>query len=199
METKAKEAHVWQRDALDWYVEPERATEQLCRVESFVGSILDPCCGGGNIPRALRRAGHDAHGTDLVRRAAGDDPWFRGEADFLSPDYPYRFTNCVMNPPFFKAKGLEAFIRKAVAHFPGKICVFGDVKFLASATRAKGLFQELQPQRVWIITPRPSCPPGHVLAEGGKATGGTSDWCWMVWSHLEPEGETRIGWLRDER
>lgn len=197
MKTKAKEAHVWERDNLDWYVEPERATDQLCAVETFLGSVVDPCCGGGNIPRALRRNGVEAWGTDIVKRVDGPHVWFCGAADFLSPDYNYRFCNAVMNPPFFRAKGLEAFIRKAVDYFPGKVCVFADVKFLAGATRANGLFREHPPQRVWIITPRPSCPPGHVLAEGGKASGGTADWCWMVWSQQEPKGETRLGWIRE--
>lgn len=196
MDQQVKKAHVWKRDDLDWYVEPERVTEQLCTVERFVGKILDPCCGRGNIPKALSRAGYVAYGTDLLRRDPGNDWWFLGADDFLSQNYAQRCPNCVMNPPFFKAKGLEAFIRKALHYFTGKICVFADVKFLAGATRANGLFSEFPPQRVWIITPRPSCPPGHILAGGGRASGGTADWCWMVWSHLEPMGETRLGWLR---
>lgn len=199
MELQVKKAHVWKRDELDWYVEPERVTEQLCTVENFYGYIQDPCCGQGNIVRALRKCGHLAVGSDIVKRVSDDEKWFQRESDFLADNphlvYP---PNCVMNPPFFRAKGLEAFIRKAISVFPGKICVFGDVKFLAGATRANGLFREFPPQRVWIITPRPSCPPGHVLQEGGKASGGTADWCWMVWSHLEPAGETRLGWLRGD-
>lgn len=55
-----RRAHVWARDDLDWYVEPEGATTALARVERFNGSILDPCCGGGNVVRALlgRRPRH---------------------------------------------------------------------------------------------------------------------------------------------
>ncbi len=197
MDAKVKSAHIWQRDDLDWYVEPERATEQLCAVEGFLGSVIDPCCGIGNIPRTLIKCGVDAWGSDIVQRIGGES-WFLGCADFLSDDWPYKFSNAVMNPPFFRAKGLEAFIRKAIATFPGKICVFGDVRFLAGASRANGLFREHPPQRVWIITPRLSCPPGKYLQAGGVAGNGSSDWCWMVWSHLEPKGETRLGWLRNE-
>lgn len=198
MDTKAKAAHVWKRDDLDWYVEPERVTEQLCDVERFSGDIIDPCCGSGNIVRSLIRRGYPAMGSDIVRRVPEDTSWFLAERDFLTDrgwfGYP---ENCVMNPPFFKAKGLEAFIRKALTVFTGKICVFADVKFLAGANRANGLFSEYPPQRIWIITPRPSCPPGDVLAAGGKASGGTSDWCWLVWSHLEPMGPTRLDWIRN--
>lgn len=196
MDQQVKKAHVWKRDELDWYVEPERVTEQLCRVERFHGKILDPCCGGGNIVRALNAAGHTASGSDIVKRFQGIPIWWLGERDFLAEQDVWIPPNCVMNPPFFRAKGLEAFIRKALAVFAGKICVFGDVRFLAGAARSNGLFREFPPQRVWIITPRPSCPPGAFLEGGGTAGNGSSDWCWMVWSHLEPMGETRLGWLR---
>lgn len=198
-DTKAKAAHVWQRDSLDWYIEPERVTEQLCDVERFVGDIIDPCCGTGNIVRALSRRGYPAIGADIVRRVPENTSWFARERNFLTDEHWFDYPeNCVMNPPFFKAKGLEAFIRHALSIFSGKVCVFADVKFLAGATRANGLFREHPPQRVWIITPRPSCPPGHVLKEGGKASGGTADWCWMVWSGTEPKGPTRLGWFRSE-
>ena len=42
MTKKAKMAHVWERDPLDWYQEPTSATEALLTVESFVGGVWDP-------------------------------------------------------------------------------------------------------------------------------------------------------------
>jgi hypothetical protein len=182
-------AHVWERDPFDWYVEPTRVTEQLLTVERFVGSIWDPACGQGNIIKTLRAAGHDAFGTDVVRRAGNPD-WFAGECDFLRGD-ARDAVNVVTNPPFFRAKGTEAFIRHALAVVKGKVAVFTDIKFLASASRGEGLFREHPPHRIWILSNRPSCPPGAYLAAGNEAGGGTADWCWLVWDRPE----TRIGWL----
>ncbi|MEN0652407.1 MULTISPECIES: hypothetical protein [Hyphobacterium] len=196
----AKQAHVWERDELDWYVEPKAATEALLTVERFVGPIVDPSCGQGNIVETLRSAGYDALGSDIKRRT--DATWFAGEIDFLadSPasDLLRQVPNFAMNPPFFKAKGAEAFIRRALGFATGKVCAFVDIKFLAGAKRAEGLFTEFPPSRIWIITPRVSCPPGHVLVDGGKASGGTADWCWLVWDRTAPANGTSLDWLRKE-
>lgn len=203
-----KKAHVWARDDLDWYVEPEAATEALLGVEAFIGATWDPACGGGNIIAAFDRLNRwPAAGTDIVKRVQGDPNWWCGEFDFLKaerpragiPNLPFperHATNIVTNPPFFKAAGAEAFIRKALSIADGKVAAFVDVKFLAGAKRANGLFAEHPPHRIWIITPRVSCPPGHVLASGGKAQGGTADWCWLVWDMTIPFGGTALGWLR---
>lgn len=193
-ETKAKNSHVWERDGLDWYVEPETSTSALLKVERFVGRIHDPSCGQGNIVRTLIANGYHASGSDLVDRA-GSPGWFKGKADFLGPAAIYA-ENIVMNPPFYKAKGAEAFIRKALEVATGKVAAFVDIKFLAGGGRANGLYRELPPNRVWIITPRPSCPPGEVLKAGGKAEGGTADWIWMVWDKTAPHSGTVINWLR---
>lgn len=117
MTTAAKQAHVWERDPHDWYVEEPRATEALLKVERFVGRIIDPACGQGNIVKALLAAGYDAIGSDIVDRTSGAK-WFQGELDALR-DYDFDYLaamecpNVVMNPPFFRAKGAEAFIRRA--------------------------------------------------------------------------------------
>ena len=51
MSKTAKLSHVWERDPLDFYVEPEAATQALLNVERFVGYVWDPCCGGANMRR----------------------------------------------------------------------------------------------------------------------------------------------------
>lgn len=191
---REKKANVWERDGLDWYQEPVEATTALMAQERFVGTIWDPACGAGNIIKACIDAGYSAVGTDIVKRA--NAWWFRGEHDFLTWQSQPLAQNVVMNPPFFRAKGAEAFIRKALGIATGKVCAFVDVKFLAGTGRANGLFAEHPPHRIWIITPRPSCPPGEYLAAGNKAGGGTADWCWLVWDQTAPGGATQLGWLR---
>src|SRR5690606_29495468 len=129
------------------------ATEALLTVERFIGPVWDPCCGQGNIVKTFLAHG-SAAGTDIVRRVPDSTPWFAGEFDFMAakpsrPDSgPYlpfpewHATNIVMNPPFFRAKGAEAFIRKAIEIAPAKVAAFLDVRFLAGHERATGLFAE---------------------------------------------------------
>lgn len=191
---KEKRSHLWERDPRDWYVEPRRATEALLSVEKFVGQIYDPAAGSGNIVETCIHAGYDAIGSDIVRRT--DKPWFTGEIDWLVVQTVPAPVNVITNPPFYRAKGAEAFIRKALAYSTGKVCAFVDIRFIADSDRANNLFLEFAPHRIWIITPRVSCPPGPYLAAGGKAGNGSSDWCWLVWDMTAPPGETRIGWLR---
>ena len=104
-----------------------------------------------------------------------------------------------MNPPFVRAKGAEAFIRKALALASGKVAAFVDIRFIASAKRANGLFADFPPCRIWVVIPRPSCPPGSYLEAGNKAGGGTADWCWIVWDKTAPTQATHFGWLRGAR
>jgi hypothetical protein len=200
--TRSKGAHVWKRDSLDWYVEESRASAALFEVESFVGPIWDPCCGRGNILHSyLRTKGACCIGTDIVRRCDDDIPFF-GELDFLGEfDHaamiPAFHSNIVMNPPFFRAKGAEAFIRKALKLANGKVCAFVDMRFLSGAERANGLFADHPPHRIWIVTPRVSCPPGEYLSAGNKAGGGTADYCWLVFDLTSPAPSSPyLGWLR---
>jgi hypothetical protein len=103
--------------------------------------------------------------------------------------------NIVMNPPFYRADGAEFFIRRALSFAVRKVCAFVDIRFLAGDGRAKGLFAQFPPTRIWIIHPRVSCPPGEYLEAGGKAGNGSSDWCWLVWSKSEQNSKTELRWL----
>ena len=193
--TRAKQAKVWARDELDWYVEPQEATTALIGVEKFIGSVWDPACGQGNICEAFNRHGSIVVGTDKVRRV-NSKPWFNGEFNFMCASYTLA-PNIVCNPPFFRGKGTEAFIRKALSIAYGKVAVFASIKFLAGAGRANSLYAEHVPHRIWIVTPRVSCPPGEYLAGGNKAGGGTDDWCWIVWDQSAPAPAfPQLGWLR---
>lgn len=203
--SRPKAARIFERDQHDWFVEPVEATAGLLRVERFVGPIWDPACGGGNVLRACATAGLQVAGSDIVQRVPDDlSHLFAGPFDFLTaeanpPNLPFpawHATNIVVNPPFFRARGTEAFIRKALSIARGKVAVFADVKFLASQRRANGLFAEHCPHRVWTLAKRPSCPPGAYLAAGNEAGGGTADWGWLVWDLTAPPTRTyQGGWI----
>jgi hypothetical protein len=194
---KKKQAHVWTRGEHDWYVEPSRASDALFRVEKFEGPIWDPAAGKGNIVLSALDAGYEAFGTDIADRNPVEPPWFVGESDFLADNWRSRplAPNIVTNPPFYRAKGAEAFIRKALSLATSKVCAFVDIRFVAGDARATGLFAEHPPTRVWVIHPRVSCPPGEYLEAGGKAGNGSSDWVWITWDQQDLIGRTELKWL----
>jgi hypothetical protein len=195
--TKEKAAHVWSKDPFHWYVEGQECTRALARVERFSGPIYDPSCGQGNIIRALGSVGYDCFGTD-IRNRVGDAEWFRGERDYMDSldGMEFDFASIVMNPPFYGAKGTEAFIRRALDEAEHKVACFAEVRFLCGGKRAAGLFSDCPPTRIWHLSPRPSCPPGEYLLAGNKAGGGSLDYCWLVWDRTAPHAGTQTGWLR---
>lgn len=196
-----KHARAYDRAPDEWYVEPTRCTEQLIEVEPLPGVVLDPACGQGNIVTTLLAAGIDAYGSD-IRDRAGAPRWFLGQSDFLKDEPRILPDHIVCNPPFYRGEGTEAFIRRALELSVGKVCIFSQTTFLHGSARATGLYRTRAPDRVWIITPRPSCPPGHKLAAGEiEAKGGTTDWAWFVWDNHMPvsmRSLPRLGWTNPE-
>lgn len=177
------------REVNDWYVEPIWATELLFRALDFVGPIWDPCCGQGNILKAVCSAGNITNGvraTDLVDRGYGD----AGIDFLLSSDWAQ---NIVFNPPYLHA---EAFILHALKLASGKVAALVNLKFLASQGRRERLFKPHPPLVVLILSRRPSMPPG---GQDIPAKGGTADYCWIVWENegdrIPDDHRPVIGWL----
>lgn len=179
----------------DWFVEECFCTSLLLGAETFEGVTLDPACGQGNIVNTLIGAGLVAYGTDIVQRTNQD--WFVGTLDFLSDDEPeVDFRNIICNPPFYGSVGAEAFIRRALSLASGKVAMFVEQRFLTSSGRSNGIYAEFPPDAIYAISPRPSCPPGQHLLDGGKLGGGKQDFVWLVWDMASEFGETRFQWLR---
>lgn len=196
----------WPKIEDDWFQEPIEATNFLLRYEYFNGNIWDPAAGGGHVVQACLLDGKGAVGTDLRdrvtkrRRDGGRSTpsWFVGAQDFLAwPAHGLLLgcSNIITNPPYGRAKLAEAFIRHALA-MPGleKAAFFVNSKFLFGAGRARGLFAEHPPNRIYPVLPRPSCPPGQFLLDGGKAEGGVENFVWLVFSSAEPPEGTLWCW-----
>lgn len=193
---RQKDARIFAQDPHGWYVEPGDVSTALFEAEGFEGEVWDPACGQGNAVIAALEAGLPACGTDIVRRAGGA-PWFVAELDFLKgPGLPA--DNIVCNPPSFGQKGTEAFIRRAVHLVRRKAAIFVSLRFLCGEERARGLYREMPPTKVWFVTPRCACPPGDYLLAGGKRENGNADYAWLVW---RKDGGGRLqapeapGWL----
>jgi hypothetical protein len=209
------------KSPLDWYVEESWVTERLIwaedqRVKSVGyhswGIVWDPCCGSGNVLRAFEAHGYEVLGTDIQPRTSrfsyGIHEYF-SKRDFLTylPGGPkpkgYEYS-IVANPPFSYKPGIaEAFCRRALSLATEKVAMLLPLKWLASEGRAK-LFTEHPPRTIYVLSERPSMPPGHLVAERGIAAfeRGKMDFIWIVWDVRRPTavGDTRTVWIppRDE-
>ena len=76
----------------------------------------------------------------------------------------------------------------------GKVAIIFPVARLNAAHWLKGT----PLRRIWLLTPRPSTPPGRVIAAGQKPGGGKTDFCWLVFEQGYT-GRPELNWLhRDD-
>lgn len=183
------------RDALDFYREPVWCVELLAEAEPFAGTVWDPACGAGTIPNVFLKRGHIVRGSDIAERGQ-HNRW-----DFLGPPgwNEWDVDNIVCNPPFRLTK---AFAERALEVARRKVALLVQLKFLASHARYP-LFTETPLKRVLILSSRPSMPPGALvdgdgLMDGKAPSGGSIDFCWLVWEHAYFEAPT-ISWLKREK
>lgn len=179
---RARLAHIFEHEATGHYVEPEWCSSRLFEEEKFVGAVDDPCCGFGTIPRAAAAHGIPHTKSDLVDHNCG-------VSDFFTSDWSR--DNIVCNPPFhivadFTLHALQVASRKVAIIFP--VARLNAAHWIAGTPLA----------RVWLMTPRPSMPPGHVIAAGHKPQGGKMDFCWLVFDHAH-KGNAELRWLRRDK
>jgi len=177
---RLRRSHIFKRDPDEHYVEQSWCSARLFDVERFNGSICDPACGWGTIVINALRAGYTAAGSDKIDRLRD----YR-VADFLKNNFQY--DNIVTNPPFgciadFTIQCVLRSRRKAAVIFP-----------LARMPAAHWL-ERLPLARIWLMTPRPSMPPGSYITAGGKVGGGRVDYCWLVFEHGHRDQPT-MAWL----
>lgn len=181
---RVENSHIWAREEHEHYVEPEWCSRRLFEVEQFEGPVTDPCCGFGRIPEAAKAAGYISGAGDIVDRGY-TSPAFR-VADFLADSHAYR--DIVCNPPF---DIFRLFAEHALKLARGKVAMIWLVRTLPAAR----WLQDTPLARIWLLTPRPSMPPGHVITAGEKPGGGKQDFCWLVWDRAH-KGAAEVGWLR---
>ena len=182
IEARTVNAHAWQREDNEHYVEPEWCSRRLFEEEAFSGTIHDPACGFGNVVKSAKALDLPAFGTDLVDRGGSELP----PQNFF--DVRTKVANIVTNPPF---KIIENFTLHALSLALLKVAVVMPTARMNAAHWLRGT----PLRRIWLMTPRPSMPPGSVIAAGEKPGGGKVDFCWLVFQQgWEGHAETR--WLR---
>jgi hypothetical protein len=167
-----------------FYQEPTWFADSIFGVEDMSAGVYDPFCGVGTIPKAAAVRGIRAFGSDIVDRGYG-----LGGLDFfnirssLTPCH----LNIVSNPDY---SVLQQAVDHALAITAGKVAVVARLGFLASQRR-RSWFQSAPLARMWIASKRPSMPPG---GKGIKATGGTIEYCWLVFDRVHI-GSPEMKWL----
>lgn len=179
------DAHIWDREANEHYCEPSWCSSRLFGVEEFLGQIWDPCCGFGTIVLNALSQGHKVYASDIIERKAGICDEI---IDFLACNDNCAAPNIVCNPPFNIAPQFAQHALSLAA--TQKVAMIFPVARLNAAHWLRGT----PLRRIWLLTPRPSMPPGHVIAAGEKPGGGKMDFCWIVWERGY-QGAPELRWL----
>ena len=186
---KPLKAHIWERETNEHYVEPSWCSARLLEEEEFNGPIWDPCCGFGTIILNAMARGYGTYASDIIARRAGICDII---GDFLGLAYPGSGFDIICNPPFNIA---DRFALHALGSGASKVAMIFPTARLNAAHWLRGI----PLRRVWLMTPRPSMPPGHVIAAGEKPGGGKMDFCWLIWERGYA-GTPELRWLkRDTR
>jgi hypothetical protein len=187
---KRRDSHIFEKEKDGHYVEPEWCSRRLFEVEDFTGCIYDPACGWGRVLHEAKAAGYRVLGSDIIDRHHHELKNKFRKLDFLTSSMSMQGYNVVSNPPF---DHVEEFCRHALAQGADKVAMICLVRRLNAAH----WLENLPLRRVWLLTPRPSMPPGSWIAAGNKPGGGKQDFCWLIFVRGYA-GRPQIDWLHRE-
>jgi hypothetical protein len=191
-----RHSHIFKRESHGFYVEPSWVSIRLFAVEDFGATgarILDPACGWGRILQAAKLAGFTVVGSDIVDRRNDFGAFTQFPftiCDFLARSPIGSAWSVVCNPPFDHS---EAFCDRALKIATYKVAVLVPLRRLPAAR----WLRQLPLETIYLLTPRPSMPPGAWIAGGGKVGNGIADFVWLVFNLQMPAGrEPRLRWLQ---
>lgn len=164
----------------DFYPTPPWATYALIGNEPFEGKIWEPACGDGAMAEALSLAGYSVQATDLCAHGYGETGH-----DFLTSDR--KCDNVITNPPYNLA---QKFIEKALDVSEKKCAFLLRLAFLEGAERARTIFKEHPPARIWVFSERIT----FYKKDAQQAGSGTTAYAWFVWDKAHV-GPTELKWI----
>jgi hypothetical protein len=168
-------------DGPDFFPTPRWATFALIDNERFEGRIWEPACGDGAMSRVLEETGQRVISTDLYERGYGE-----GGHDFLKA--AQSFPNIVTNPPYNSAEG---FVASGIRQATNKFALLLRLAFLEGANRARTIFTQCPPSRVWVFSERITFYPAGMEQRGS----GTTAYAWFVWDKSAPK-RTELRWFK---
>ncbi len=165
----------------DYFPTPRWATFALIDNEKFDGDIWECACGDGAMSEVLKETGRPVYSSDLYERGHGEPG-----IDFLEP--PRSADNIITNPPYNCAEG---FVRSGVSYSNRKFALLLRLAFLEGANRARTIFFEHPPSRVWVFSERITFYPAGAERKGS----GTTAYAWFVWDKDASRG-TELKWFK---
>ncbi|MBG67742.1 MAG: hypothetical protein CMF03_07620 [Hyphomonas sp.] len=167
-------------DGPDFYPTPAWATHALLDNEKFSGDIWECACGDGSMSEVLMTTGNKVWSSDLFDRGYGESG-----VDFLTSQI--RSDNIITNPPYNAAK---KFVEAGIPLVKNKFALLLRLAFLEGADRARTIFSDCPPSRVWVFSERITFYPAGAERKGS----GTTAYAWFVWDKNASD-RTELKWL----
>lgn len=168
-------------DGPDFFPTPAWATFALADNEAFKGDIWECACGNGAMSAVFEKLGYSVRSSDLYDRGYGEPG-----VDFLVSTR--KSPNIITNPPYNCAEG---FVRSGLENAEQKFALLLRLAFLEGAGRARTIFSDHPPSRVWVFSERITFYPAGVERKGS----GTTAYAWFVWDKDAQSG-TELKWLK---
>lgn len=187
------------REEHDYYTTDPECIDDLLAVESFSDTILEPCCGCGNLAEALWSHGHRVVASDLYDHEYGE----------TGVDYEYYKdiqVDVITNPPYALQTEFAEYMLKELR--PGrKMALFLKIQFLEGQERQEKIFSQGKLEKVYIYTKRVACYKNnemyqkdengeYLLDKDGnkKKIGSAACYAWFVFN-TSYNGYPQIRWI----
>ena len=177
-----------EREATDFYATDPDCINDLFEVEEFSDTILEPCCGSGNLSKRMEELGKKVISTDLYDHGYG-----KVGVDFFK-EYTDIDCDLISNPPYMCQTEFVEHALKVLR--PGrKMALFLKIQFLEGQERAEKIFSQKNLETVYIYSKRVACyknderyqkdkDGNYILDKDGKKKkiGSAACYCWFIFN-----------------